>query len=175
MTASVQIREATSTDAALVGRFIRELARYEKLEHDCTGTVDELRESLFGPSPFAKVLLAFIGEGLPAGFAVYFFAFSTFKARPVLYLEDLFVAPELRGQGIGRRLFRELIQIAHREKCARMEWSVLDWNSSAIAFYQRIGATEESSWRKYRLTDDQISSLAVNSFVDEIVPENKNR
>ena len=150
----IRIREAQRADLALIHQFIRELAEYERLADDCTGTMEELDESLFGAAPCAKTLLAF-WSGEPAGFALYFFMFSTFKARPVLYLEDLFVKPDLRGQGIGQRLFDELKAAARRGNCARFEWSVLNWNEPAIRFYDRLGAEPQSEWIKYRLTDQQ--------------------
>ena len=154
-----QIRPATVEDAPLLLQFIRELAEYEKLAHEVTATEAQVRQTIFGPSPCAHALLGF-SSGQPAGFAVYFFAYSTFCAQPVLYLEDIFVKPELRGQGIGKALFRELLRIAHSRDCARFEWSVLDWNQPAIDFYEALGAKPLREWIKYRLEQSQIRALA---------------
>ena len=150
MNSSIQVRPAIPGDLPLIHQLIRELAVYEKLEADCTGTLEQLRATLFGPSPFAKVLLAFADER-PAGAAIYFFSYSTFAARPLLYLEDLFVRPELRGRGVGKKLFLELERIARAQGCARMEWSVLDWNQTALDFYDRLGARPQKAWVKYSL------------------------
>ena len=150
MSDSIQVRHGRAEDLPLIHRFIRELAAYEKLEADCTGTMEQLRETLFGEAPSARVLLAFAG-GQPAGFAVYFFTYSTFAASPLLYLEDLFVKPEARGSGVGRRLFGELRRIAEAKGCARLEWTVLDWNREAIEFNERLGATPNPAWLKYSL------------------------
>lgn len=156
----ITVRSATGEDVALVTDFIRQLAAYEKLSHQCVAAEEQVRETLFGSSSCAKALLAF-AEDIPAGFAVYFFSYSTFLAQPGVYLEDLFVKPEFRGKGIGKMLFAELLQIAHARGCGRFEWSVLDWNESAIAFYERVGATAQREWIRYRLDAEQISRLAV--------------
>ena len=99
-------------------------------------------------------------DGKPAGFAVYFWSYSTFLAKPGFYLEDLFVKPELRGKGIGKRIFQELLRIAKANDCGRFEWSVLDWNEPAIKFYESLGATAQAEWVRYRLDEEQISRLA---------------
>src|SRR5262245_16210774 len=146
----IEIRGALESDIPLLLQLIRELAEYERLLHDVRATVESLRETLFGPKRYAETLLAFF-DGEPAGFAVYFFTYSTFAAKPVLYLEDLFVRPALRGKGIGKCLFTTVMQAAAEEGCARMDWSVLDWNSSAIDFYEKLGARAYREWLKYSL------------------------
>jgi GNAT superfamily N-acetyltransferase len=170
----IRIRLARRGDLPLIQQLIRELAEYEKLEQDCTGTLEELEAALFGAAPLAQTLLAYSSDE-PAGFALFFQAFSTFKARPVLYLEDLYVRPRFRGNGIGKRLFSELATIARRNKCARFEWSVLDWNEPAIRFYEKIGAEATPAWVKYQLREDRFSALAHGASEDENVPELKNR
>ena len=163
----ITVRRATAADSALVLDFIRQLAQYEKLEHQCIATADEVRDSLFGPNPRAESLLAFEGSE-PAGFAVYFFTYSTFLAKYGLYLEDLFVKPALRGRGIGKRIFRELLRIPKENKCGRFEWSVLDWNKPAIDFYESLGAKPQAEWVRYRLEEEQISQLVLNGKQDEL-------
>lgn len=155
----ITVRKATAEDSALVLDFIQQLARYEKLAHQCIATADQIRATLFGPNPRAESLVAFRGSN-PAGFAVYFFSYSTFLAQPGLYLEDLFVKPDLRGRGIGKRIFLELLRIAQANHCGRFEWSVLDWNQPAIDFYKSLGAKAQAEWVRYRLDEEQISQLA---------------
>lgn len=155
----IVVRSATAEDSALVLDFIRQLAQYEKLEHQCIATAEEIRATLFGPNAKAASLVAF-EDGKPAGFAVYFWSYSTFLAKPGLYLEDLFVKPELRGRGIGKRIFQELLRIAKANDCGRFEWSVLDWNEPAIKFYESLGAKAQAEWVRYRLDEEQISRLA---------------
>ena len=144
------LRKARREDALLVMNFIRELAEYERLSADVTGTEKELLKSLFGSKPIAEVLLAF-WKGAPAGFAVYFYQFSTFKTAPVLYLEDLFVKPCFRRAGIGKALFEKLISLGRAAGCCRMQWAVLDWNKPALAFYRGIGASQQSEWLRFEL------------------------
>jgi GNAT superfamily N-acetyltransferase len=150
MSESLLFRPAVKDDLPLILNFIRELAAYEKLSHDVTATEAQLAEMLFGTEPLARVLLAFCA-GRPAGFAVYFLQFSTFKAAPVLYLEDLFVKPELRGRGIGKGFFKELAQIAQGQNCCRMQWSVLNWNEPSIRFYESMGARRSDEWLRFEL------------------------
>ncbi len=159
MVAPISIRPATADDTAQILAFIRGLAEYEKLSHACLATELTLRETLFGPRPFAEVL---IGEcdGAPAGFALFFHNYSTFRARPGIYLEDLFVVPAQRGKGIGKALLRELARLAVERRCARLEWSVLDWNEPAIRFYRSLGAEPLEEWTMFRVTDDALSRLA---------------
>lgn len=163
----ITVRRATAADSALVLDFIQQLARYEKLEHQCIANAEQIRETLFGANPRAESLLAFEGEQ-PAGFAVYFFSYSTFLAKYGLYLEDLFVMPELRGRGIGKRIFLELLRIAKEQQCGRFEWSVLDWNKPAIDFYESLGAIPQAEWIRYRLEEEQIFRLVEKSAQDEL-------
>lgn len=159
MSGEITVRRAEESDAGLVQEFIRQLAAYERLEGEVTATEEGLRETLFGKERYAEVLLAFVA-GEAAGFAVYFFTYSTFMAKPGLYLEDLFVAPEWRGKGIGRKLFGELVQVAEQRGCGRMEWSVLDWNEPAVKFYEKLGAIAQKEWVRYRLEEQEIKRLA---------------
>ncbi|HEV8543779.1 MAG TPA: GNAT family N-acetyltransferase [Verrucomicrobiae bacterium] len=158
----IEIRPATEQDAALIHHFIVQLAAYEKLTDGVTATPEGIRRSLFGEQKCAEVLLAFL-NGSPAGFAVYFFNFSTFLAKPGLYLEDLFVKPELRGRGIGKRLFAELFRIAQARGCGRFEWCVLNWNELALRFYESLGARAQREWIIYRLDEAQIASRAAGA------------
>lgn len=154
-----EIRDATNVDIPIILQLIRDLATYERAPDDVVATEEGLREVLFGPEPSAKVVIAF--ENTTAvGFAVYFFNFSTWLGRPGLYLEDLFVKPEMRGRGYGRKLLVHLAKIARDRGCGRMEWAVLDWNEPAIGFYKTIGARPLEDWRIFRLTGNGISRLA---------------
>ena len=155
----VTIRSAGAADAGLVLRFIRDLAEYERLPHECVATEADVRATLFGPRPQAEVLVADV-DGEPAGFALFFHNYSTFLARRGLYLEDLFVRPEARGRGVGRALLARLAAIAHERGCGRFEWSVLDWNESAIGFYRSLGAVPMSDWTVYRVTGAALERLA---------------
>ena len=155
---TVSIRPATPSDTALILRFIRELAVYEKLEHAVVATEQDIERALFGEQPHAEVVIAEEGDQ-PAGFALYFQTFSTFRGRPGLYLEDLYVTPASRGKGYGRALLAHLAQIAVARGCARFEWSVLDWNEPAIGFYKSLGAVPMDEWTVYRLTGDALSAL----------------
>ncbi|MCU1325381.1 MAG: putative diamine acetyltransferase [Bryobacterales bacterium] len=134
---------------------IRGLADYEKLEHAMTATEDQLRQSLFGPKPGAEVLLARWGNEW-AGFALFFPNYSTFLAKPGIYLEDLFVKPHLRGKGIGAALLREIASLAVDRGCGRVEWSVLDWNEPSIGFYKKLGAIPMDEWTVFRLTGEAL-------------------
>lgn len=156
---AVTIRSATVEDAPLVLRFIRELAEYERLAHECVATEADVRATLFGPQPQAEVLIA-EADGEPAGWALFFHNYSTFLARRGLYLEDLFVRPEMRGRGVGRALLARLAAIARERGCGRFEWSVLDWNESAIGFYRSLGAEPMSEWTVYRVTGAALERLA---------------
>jgi len=155
----MSIRFGERSDVAVIAALIRELARYEKLEQEVTMTEELLDKSLFGPRPYAETLLA-EEEGKAVGFALFFHSFSTFLARPGIYLEDLFVVPEQRGRGIGRALLERLAQIAIERDCGRLEWAVLDWNRDAIGFYERLGAKPNSEWTVYRLTGESLRALA---------------
>ena len=146
------IRSATPADLPLILAFIRDLAAYEKLLPEVTATEARLRATLFGPKPAAECLLAFATNGTPAGFAVFFTNYSTFLAQPGLWLEDLFVQPAWRGQGVGKALLLHLAQLANARGCGRMEWAVLDWNQPAIDFYEALGARRLRDWQICRLT-----------------------
>lgn len=154
----VTLRQAVEADVPDILRCIRGLAEYERLAHACIATEALLRESLFGPSPSAEVVLARVGDET-AGFALWFRSFSTFLARPGIYLEDLFVFPAFRGRGIGRRLLAHLAQIALEREYGRVEWAVLDWNVDAIRFYESLGAVPMSDWTTYRVTGDALVTL----------------
>jgi GNAT superfamily N-acetyltransferase len=153
------IRLATAQDVPVILQFIKGLAEYEKLTPEVTATEDLLRETLFGSRQVAEVI---IGEyrGEPVGFALFFHNYSTFLGRPGIYLEDLFVKPEMRGRGFGRVLLAYLAKLAHERKCGRVEWSVLDWNDPSIQFYRKLGATAMDEWTMYRLTGDALTNLA---------------
>jgi GNAT superfamily N-acetyltransferase len=152
------IRTGEPSDVPLIADLIRGLARYEKLEHEVTMTEELLASNLFGPRRYAETLIAEDG-GAPIGFALFFHNFSTFLAKPGIYLEDLFVIPEQRGGGIGRALIQRLAKIAVERGCGRLEWAVLDWNRDAIGFYERLGARPNSEWTVYRLTGEALTSL----------------
>ena len=154
----IDIRPATENDLQQIMEFIRGLAEYEKLSHQCVATGPALRETLFGPRRYAEVLIARLDD-VPVGFALFFHNYSTFLAKPGIYLEDVFVLPEHRGEGVGKALLKSVAQIAKDRDCGRLEWSVLDWNKSAIQFYERIGATVMDDWRICRMTRAQINLL----------------
>ena len=156
---SVRIRAATRADVPVIAELIRALSRYEKLESEVTLTEARLDSALFGPRPYAETLLA-EEDGQPAGFALFFHNFSTFLAKPGIYLEDLFVLESHRGKGIGRALLARLAALALERECGRLEWSVLDWNKNAIGFYERLGARPNSGWTVYRLVGDALTALA---------------
>ena len=153
------IRPATVGDVPIILELIRALATYERAPDEVTATEQGLADVLFGEKPTAEVLLAFEKERA-VGFAVYFYNFSTWLGRPGLYLEDLFVRPEDRGKGYGRAVLVRLAQIARDRGCGRMEWAVLDWNEPAIKFYRKLGANPMHEWTVFRLTGDEIASLA---------------
>lgn len=152
------IRPAVPEDAPLVHEFIRGIADYEKLAHELDATVEDIRAALAGDRPRVEVLLANWDER-PAAFALFFHNFSTFVGRRGLYLEDLYVRPEFRGQGIGKRLLLELVRIARERRCGRMEWVALDWNQPAIEFYEQLGARQLSEWILFRLDERGIAKL----------------
>jgi len=155
---SLTIRFASPADIPVIAELIRALSRYERLEHAVTMTEPLLTQALFGPRPYAETLIA--EDGAEAvGFALFFHSFSTFLAKPGIYLEDLFVIPERRGEGIGRSLLERLAAIAVERRCGRLEWAVLDWNADAIGFYERLGARPNSEWTVYRLTGEALLAL----------------
>jgi len=162
MAADVEIRPAVPDDSPVILRFICELAEYEKLSGEVTADEGALRASLFGKSPAAEVLIAEL-DGEPVGFALFFPSYSTFLAKPGLYLEDLFVRPVARGKGVGAALMSALAQIAVERRYGRFEWSVLDWNEPALAFYASLGAVPQSEWTVQRLTGAPLEALAARS------------
>lgn len=153
------IRPANEGDVPIIASLIRDLARYEKLEHEVRLTDDKLRASMFGPRRYAEAILA-EDDGEPVGFALFFHNYSTFLAQPGIYLEDLYVHESERGKGVGKALLVELARIAVERQCGRLEWAVLDWNVDAIGFYKRLGAHPNSEWTVYRLTGDSLTRLA---------------
>lgn len=156
---TLSLRAATAADVPVIRGLIEGLADYEKLRHECRATDELLHASLFGERRYAEVVLA-EWNGTVAGFALFFHNFSTFLARPGIYLEDLFVRPEHRGHGIGKALLRHLAQLAVARECGRLEWSVLDWNVDAIGFYEKLGARAQDEWTVYRVTGDALTHLA---------------
>jgi GNAT superfamily N-acetyltransferase len=159
MDQSIRIASATEEQVPLILELIRGLAEYERLAHEVVATEESLRASLFGPRPDAEVVIAYVGDQ-PAGFALFFHNYSTFLGQRGLYLEDLFVKPAFRRNGVGRRLLQYLARLAVERRCGRFEWWVLDWNEPAIGFYQGLGARPMSDWTVYRLTGDALVKLA---------------
>ena len=160
--AGIRIVPAQASDVPIILEMIKALAEYEQLTHEVVATEDDLRQSLFGPRPAGEVVLAYDGD-TPIGFALFFHNFSTFLGRHGLYLEDLFVVPEWRGKGVGKQLLVHIASIAESRKCGRMEWAVLDWNESAIAFYRRMGAHVLDEWRICRLTGSELRAVATRA------------
>jgi GNAT superfamily N-acetyltransferase len=157
--AEITIRPACREDVALILRFIRALAVYEREPDAVIATEETLLAHGFGPNPYFHCLIAEL-DGSPAGFAFYFFDYSTWLGAPGLYLEDLFVDPAFRGSGLGRALLERLAQIALERGCARMKWEVLDWNTPAIDFYRAMGAEFLDEWRNVRLSGNALKRLA---------------
>jgi GNAT superfamily N-acetyltransferase len=155
---TLQIRPAEPTDVPVVAELIWQLARFEKLEDQVVLTEELLAAGLFGPRPYAEAIIA-DDDGEPIGFALFFHSFSTFLARPGLYLEDLFVLPTHRGRGVGRALLSHLARLAVERGCGRMEWAVLNWNKDAIRFYERLGAQPNSEWAVYRLDGEALNAV----------------
>jgi GNAT superfamily N-acetyltransferase len=156
------VRPATPKDVLDIFHLIQALAEYEKLSHAVTGNVELLEEHLFGPRPCLEALLAEL-NGQAVGFALFFQNYSTFLTKPGIYLEDLFVLPAYRGQGIGKSLITSVAKLAAARDCGRFEWSVLDWNESAIAFYKKIGASVLPDWRICRVTGEALERLQATS------------
>lgn len=154
-------RLAAVNDVSIILSFIRKLAEYEKLMHEVVATEQTLSEHMFGTNPRAECLIGEI-DGTPVGFALFFHNFSTFLGKPGLYLEDLFVDPEFRNQGLGMGFFQELAKIALKRDCGRMEWWVLDWNEPALRFYKKIGAESMRDWTVQRISHAEIKALATN-------------
>ncbi len=163
--AEFKIVEAVESDVPQILAFIKGIAEFEKLLHAVEATEETLAESLFGETRYAEVLLAYEGE-IAVGYALYFFNFSTFMGRQGLYLEDLYILPEKRSAGYGRKLLRKLARIAIEKNCGRMEWSVIDWNTRAFDFYESIGAKAESEWVLHRMTTDAINKLATEEDIE---------
>jgi GNAT superfamily N-acetyltransferase len=159
MSEAITVRPAGVGDVAVVLQFIRDLAKYEHLEHQVVATEELLREALFGSRPYAEVVLACL-NGEPVGFALFFHNFSTFLGRAGIYLEDLYVRPEARGHGVGRRLLTWLAGVAVSRGCGRLEWAVLDWNEPSIRFYRKLGAVALDDWTTYRVTGPALAELA---------------
>lgn len=156
---NIVIRAATAQDVPTIHDFIVGLAEYEKLAHEVEATHEKLRSTLFGDRSLAEVIIAELADA-PVGFALFFHNYSTFLAKPGIYLEDLFVLPEHRGAGVGGALLRHLAAVAVERDCGRLEWSVLDWNEPAIGFYRSIGAVPMDGWTVNRLTGDALVALA---------------
>lgn len=154
-----RLAPASEQDVPLILSLIKELAAYEKLSHEVVASEDALRETLFGPHPAAEVVIAYAGDE-PAGFALFFQTFSTFLGRPGLYLEDLFVMPRWRSRGLGRLLLAHLARIAVDRGYGRMEWSVLNWNETALRVYRAVGAKPMDEWTVQRLSGDSLRALA---------------
>ena len=155
---TLNIRPAKRPDVPLVADLIRQLAKFEKLEHEVVLTDELLVAGLFGPRPYAEAVIA-EEDGSPIGFALFFHTFSTFLARPGIYLEDLFVLPDHRGRGVGRALLGHLAHLALERGCGRLEWAVLNWNEDAIRFYERLGARPNSEWTVYRVAGEALHAL----------------
>lgn len=156
---NICIRPARSGDGALILTLIRELAEYERLFHEVVASEESIDRWLFGERPAAEALIA-EWDGAPTGFALFFHNFSTFVGKPGIYLEDLYVRPQWRGKGIGGALLREVARLADQRGCGRLEWAVLDWNDTAVGFYQSLGAKPMSDWTVFRLTEEGIRRLA---------------
>jgi GNAT superfamily N-acetyltransferase len=153
------IREATESDIPALLGLIRELAEYEKLTHILVATEEMYREALFGAKPVAEALLAFV-EGEAVGYAIFFHNFSTFLGRAGLYLEDIYVRPQTRGKGVGKKLFATVARIAKDRNCGRYEWCVLKWNTPSIEFYEALGAESLDGWLMMRLDGDALAKVA---------------
>jgi GNAT superfamily N-acetyltransferase len=158
---TLRIERATERDVLLILRLIKALAEYERMSDEVVATEDGLRRTLFGPLPAAEVVIAYAGDE-PAGFALFFHNYSTFLAKPGLYLEDLFVVPTFRGRGYGKALLVHLAKLAVERDCGRFEWSVLDWNEPAIGFYKKLGATPMDAWKIMRVTGEALHTLAAS-------------
>ena len=159
----IRIVPATEAEAPVILEMIQGLAEYEKLSHLVTATAEQIRETLFGPRPAAEVLLARWNDEW-AGFALFFPNYSTFLAQPGLYLEDLYVKPHARGQGLGLALLTELAKLAVARGCGRVDWAVLDWNEPSIQFYRKLGAEPKVEWTTFRLTGEPLRQLAAREI-----------
>ena len=156
---AITIRPATPEDVPRILAFIRALAAYERAPQAVTATEEGLMRDGFGPNPFYSCLIADY-DGQPAGFALYFFNYSTWMGRPGIYLEDIFVQPEYRGLGIGKALLKQVAAVAMEKGCPRLQWEVLDWNTPAIEFYRAMGAEFLDEWRNVRISGEALERLA---------------
>ncbi|KAI9022796.1 acyl-CoA N-acyltransferase [Phycomyces nitens] len=162
---TIEIRPATPADAGLIVKFIKDLAEYEKLAHEAVVTEELILKNLFGERPYAEVIFAYCAktpgeEKVPAGMALFFHNFSTFLGKPGLYLEDLFVKPEFRGLGVGKRLLVQLAALAKERDCGRYEWVVIDWNEPSRKFYEALGAVPHQEWIIHRVEGKSLDDLA---------------
>lgn len=153
------VRKATEADVPVILKFITDLAIYEKAEHEVKTDEAKILKTIFSPEAVAKALIC-EDDGQAIGFAVYFYSYSTWLGKNGLYLEDLYVNPEQRGKGAGQLLFKRLAQLAVENDCPRFEWRVLDWNETAIKFYEKMGAEAQSEWIGYRLSGSELENLA---------------
>lgn len=155
---NIKIIKAEEKDIPLILSFIKEIAEYEKLSDEVIATEESLRQSLFSNNPNAEVIFAYL-DNIPIAYAVYFYNFSTFLGKKGLYLEDIFVKPEFRSNGIGKKLFLYLVELAVKNNCGRFEWAVLNWNESAIQFYKKFGAEPLTEWTTFRLTENKMKEI----------------
>jgi GNAT superfamily N-acetyltransferase len=163
---AIQVKPAVEADTPLILEMIQGLAEYEKLSHICCATEEQLRQTLFGERPAAEVLLAEL-KGECVGFALFFSTYSTFLAKPGIYLEDLFVKPCVRGKGVGLALLIELAKLAVERGCGRVEWAVLDWNEPSIGFYKKLGAVPMEEWTTFRLTGEPLLQLSGRDIAEK--------
>jgi len=168
--AEIRLRPGTEADVPVILELIRGLAEYEKLAHQVTATEERLRASLFGSRPAAEVILAYL-DAECAGFALFFPNYSTFLARPGIYLEDLFVKPHLRGRGVGSALLRRLAALAVERDCGRLGWEVLDWNHPSIEFYKKLGAQPMVEWTKHRLVNGAAAKAGRIRYGETVLKE----
>ena len=171
---SLHIEPATPADVPMILQLIRELADFERLLHEVTATEAQVHEGLFGRKPSAEVIMGRVQPGGEvAGFALFFHNFSTFLAKPGIYLEDLYVRQQFRGRGYGEELLRHLAKLALERNCGRLEWSVLDWNQRAIDFYKSLGAVPMNEWTMYRVTGPALVKLGSASASDPVDGSNR--
>ena len=164
---TISIRPATPADLPLIAQLIRDLAEYEKLAHEVRFDEAVLGQKLFGARPYAEVVIGEL-DGAPQGFALFFHNFSTFEGKPGIYLEDLFVRPDARGSGLGKALLSHLAMLAVERDCARLEWSVLDWNEPAIGFYEKLGARLMDEWTVMRVDGTALQQLGAAARVSAV-------
>lgn len=157
----VKIRKANITDSSLILSFVKELATYEKAENEVTATIEDIEKNLFDKTTTTQAVICLSGDK-PIGFAVYFLNFSTWLGKNGLYLEDLYISPDFRGGGAGKKVLKYLAELAIEKKCGRFEWVVLDWNEPAIKFYESIGAKPQIEWTGYRLQGQSLIDFANN-------------